>query len=623
MATTSQFPIRVIDVSETAKDDRRGVVFRKPIDWQFHVISHTWSKSVRDLSEEIANMIERETLKAEGLSRERDTLPSAEHLYGKFFEDADLSDRQSFQELKQLLCWLAGDGVKSVWMDALCINQTDDAEKEAEIANMGNYYRNSVACYVLPHGVGRYAPAVDPSLDDHLFGERDLPRWFYRVWTLQEWLLPPKVVFLMGDMKVQEIRLINAFILLSKSKWDIDSPSSELTGFCNCCVTSTDSITKKRRGMLHEYVVKQQRSHLLDSMKESDNPCSVCGSLPLITKAVSVYSAGKNRDVYFVAEEAYTEVLVILGMLGILSETLLMKFINLRKSTLSHGYKKDVCHVLDAWEVLYQSCGRDCSANNDEDRILGIKGLLGANSKTQVRTKLKLEQQVIVAARKHHGFARALCVLNKNIFMQEPGLSWAADLKRLSSPSVVSDLTTILFPHFPVSKYWPLMEIEKVSEAGLFLLARVGQARLCVSPKGSQKPCTSYMLSIPGGPAIPCQTRQTFNGTDDGDEDTIIFNSSRLPCKNAALVSSFDFDVWTIPLQTHSIIGKRSHAELLFMLCVGGDVTHLHNLAVLSSSTELLHKLCSWERQSCVISGYGLDVPEHCLRNAVVTYKPS
>ncbi|KAH7297262.1 hypothetical protein KP509_26G062300 [Ceratopteris richardii] len=130
------------------------------------------------------------------------------------------------------------------------------------------------------------------------------------------------------------------------------------------------------------------------------------------------------------------------------------------------------------------------------------------------------------------------------------------------------------------------------------------------------------MLSIPGGPIIPCETRQALDGTDDGDHDTIIFNSSRLPCKNAALVSSFDFDVWTIPLQTHSIIGKRSHAELLFMLCVGGDVTHLHNLAVLSCSTEFLHKLCSWERQNCVISGYGLDVPEHCLRNAVVRYKP-
>ncbi|KAH7297263.1 hypothetical protein KP509_26G062400 [Ceratopteris richardii] len=136
--------------------------------------------------------------------------------------------------------------------------------------------------------------------------------------------------------------------------------------------------------MLHEYVVKQQRCHLLDSMKESENPCCVCGSLPLITKTASVYSAGKNRDVYFLAEEAYTPVLVILGMLGIVSETLLLKLINLRKFTLSHGCKKDVCHVLDAWEVLYQSCGRDCSANNDEDRILVIKGLLGANSKTQV-----------------------------------------------------------------------------------------------------------------------------------------------------------------------------------------------------------------------------------------------
>ncbi|KAH7297258.1 hypothetical protein KP509_26G062000 [Ceratopteris richardii] len=181
-------------------------------------------------------MIKRETPKEEDMSHECDTLPSAEYLYEKFFEDADLSDRPCFQELKQLLSWLAGDGVESIWMDALCINQTDDAEKEAEITNMGSYYRNSIACYVLPHGVGRYAPAVDPRVDDHLFGGRDLPRWFYRIWTLQEWFLPTKVVFLMGDMEVQEIRLINAFIILSKSKWDFNtSLSSELTGFCNCC----------------------------------------------------------------------------------------------------------------------------------------------------------------------------------------------------------------------------------------------------------------------------------------------------------------------------------------------------------------------------------------------------
>ncbi|KAH7297254.1 hypothetical protein KP509_26G061600 [Ceratopteris richardii] len=149
MSTSKQFPspIRLIDVSETAKDGQRGVVFRKAKHWRFHIVSHTWSKSVRDLSEEIAKMIKHETPKEEGMSHERDTLmPNAEYLYEKLLEDADLSDRSCFQELKQLLSWLAGDGVESIWMDALCINQTDDAEKEAEIANMGSYYRNSIAC---------------------------------------------------------------------------------------------------------------------------------------------------------------------------------------------------------------------------------------------------------------------------------------------------------------------------------------------------------------------------------------------------------------------------------------------------------------------------------------------
>ncbi|KAH7297259.1 hypothetical protein KP509_26G062100 [Ceratopteris richardii] len=307
-------------------------------------------------------------------------------------------------------------------------------------------------------------------------------------------------------------------------------------------------------------------------------------------------------------------------MVGVVSETYMTNLITLRKFMMSHDYEKDVCNLLDAWEVLYQSCRRDCSANNDEDRILGIRGLLGADSKTQVRTKLKLEQQVIGAARRHRGFARALCVLNKYIFVQEPGLSWAADLKRLSSPSLLRDLTSILFPHSSISKYWPLMEIEKVSEAGLFLLARVGQGRLCLLPDGSRKLC-AYTLSIPGIPTLPYQAWETIDDAD-GDDDTILFNSSRLPCKNAAHISSFEFDVWIIPLQTYSFGGQRNLAELLFMLCVGGDVKNLHNLAVLPGSIYFLHELCSWQQQNCVVSGYGLDVPEHCLRNPVVRYKP-
>ncbi|KAH7297255.1 hypothetical protein KP509_26G061700 [Ceratopteris richardii] len=110
----------------------------------------------------------------------------------------------------------------------------------------------------------------------------------------------------MGDMEVQEIRLINAFIILSKSKWDFNtSLSSELTGFCNCCLTSRKFLINDLRNMLHEYIIRKQQSQLLDSMKESDSPCSVCGSLPLITKSVSMYTAGEERNVSFLDEEAY------------------------------------------------------------------------------------------------------------------------------------------------------------------------------------------------------------------------------------------------------------------------------------------------------------------------------
>ncbi|CAF4127699.1 unnamed protein product [Adineta steineri] len=72
-----------------------------------------------------------------------------------------------------------------VWIDALCINQqsVSSEEKEREIPNMGKYYQDATECIIFPDGL---------KLDADILPDGKLPRWFYRSWTLQEYLLYKK-----------------------------------------------------------------------------------------------------------------------------------------------------------------------------------------------------------------------------------------------------------------------------------------------------------------------------------------------------------------------------------------------------------------------------------------------
>lgn len=79
--------------------------------------------------------------------------------------------------------------MERVWFDALCINQMDTGEKDREICHMGAYYALSQGCYVSCHGIGVGYHALD-------CGTGDVPRWFTRVWTIQECILPRKLTFI-------------------------------------------------------------------------------------------------------------------------------------------------------------------------------------------------------------------------------------------------------------------------------------------------------------------------------------------------------------------------------------------------------------------------------------------
>lgn len=567
-------PIRVVDVAATLREGEKGIIFKATgKDWRFHVISHTWSESVRDLSKEMAQCIQQTSSRAE---------EAAASSYNAVFRDADLRDCKCYLELRELLGCLRSDGVEAVWMDALCINQTDVQEKDAEIGRMGDYYGKSRGCYVLPHGVGHYTQ--DVPTDHQEDPDRDLPRWFYRVWTLQEWLLPKYLRFIMGHLEPESLYCINSYILDRSS-----------VGFCKCCV--------KNLGVRSPESRQQHESIPTDQIIVKDEACTVCGSKPLIMRA------GPMSNMYFLHEDAYIQVLFLLGIIGDESIYRCIKLMTVREQH---------CREFEPWEVLFQSCGRDCSPTHQEDRILGILGLLGADGTRQVRTKLSLEEQVVHAGNQHHNLALALCILNKEVFFQKPGLSWAADLARLSTLANRRKFSSTLFPHFLVSKFWELVSIRGVSDRGLVASARVARARLCILR-------TSYhRLRIPGAVSELRWPMKTSLG-----DSYIDVNSSRLPCINASQISSMELDVWIIPLGTYGLSGTRSDKilQLILMLCVGqhpSSCHQLHNLAVgafphftlPANSDEFLTQ----PMQEILVGGYGMDVPEDCLLNTCVKY---
>ncbi|KAL0564109.1 hypothetical protein V5O48_017945 [Marasmius crinis-equi] len=75
-------------------------------------------------------------------------------------------------------------GSKYLWLDRLCIIQTDHADKNWQIKKMNYVYSSCLVCIVLPDGIG------------HLVDLDKKTSWINRGWTLQEAAAPKQVVVL-------------------------------------------------------------------------------------------------------------------------------------------------------------------------------------------------------------------------------------------------------------------------------------------------------------------------------------------------------------------------------------------------------------------------------------------
>ncbi|KAJ1562265.1 hypothetical protein HK096_000383, partial [Nowakowskiella sp. JEL0078] len=81
-------------------------------------------------------------------------------------------------------------GFEYLWIDVLCIDQNlDKLKKMKEAANMNTYYSYASTCLI-------YLESPNQEKQFNLEGLSKIPKWFTRVWTLQEGWLPMQCLYL-------------------------------------------------------------------------------------------------------------------------------------------------------------------------------------------------------------------------------------------------------------------------------------------------------------------------------------------------------------------------------------------------------------------------------------------
>lgn len=158
MPSSRGTPIRLIDVEESfLRDSVVTVCYR--FDMEYTSVSHPSSSNIMEISYGCAKMhgtyeqkLERYVTSLGGLNESR--------------------------ELKHLLNDMIAHRVHYCWIDALCIDQSNDEEVSPQILSMASIYNIAKQTVVYT----RYIGATQNILDR----EDMLGRWFSRVWTFQE-----------------------------------------------------------------------------------------------------------------------------------------------------------------------------------------------------------------------------------------------------------------------------------------------------------------------------------------------------------------------------------------------------------------------------------------------------
>ncbi|MCO5571498.1 hypothetical protein L7F22_025238 [Adiantum nelumboides] len=422
-------PLRLIDVEAIIRNrNAGGVVFTRQRRW--HVISHTWSADVRKLSDIIGERLRSAAARTaqwpEGGEDDPVPVVGQYRSYEKLFETARFEKESSYQKLVKFLIILRSDGVRWVWFDAVCINQQDKKEKEREIEQMGMYYERSVGCHVVHHGIGRGFEVLLRADEEDDHGEVEekesmLPRWFSRAWTFQEWILPPKITFVM-DLATMEQILARAAHAILLNEYERDQS-------CSCCFFETSLSPSYVRScmMKHPYVDATTASYEGSAKVEIREDDADLASLPKNRTSkccrLSInephFRRIPNRRSWYFADD--------LGFAFLVRVKLQMKKLIIIADdsyNLSRAKEKEMALSDEEYELtrrmeikgyfrgesdysitkekkirltIEEMQVRNCS--NPEDRVLSVLKMLGVEGVMQVRSGKSLEEQIINLAR--------------------------------------------------------------------------------------------------------------------------------------------------------------------------------------------------------------------------------
>lgn len=587
-------PLRVIDVLATIHSDSGNIRFKAAQGWGFHVISHTWSKGIRDLSQKIGEQVSQNLEKQQQEQRSRDA-------YSHAFSEADFSLDSCYQQLREFLRLLAADAVTQIWFDALCIDQTNVEEKSREIRNMGAYYSRSQGCYVLTHGVGE---------GYQLWGKEaprgtELPRWFTRVWTLQEFLLPSRLIFIMEGLDQRFIALVNGLVREKSKK-----------GLCRCfCVNWSWEEKRKLKMAVPEYLeawagnfkllddrcyyelpedqLVVTAAHEIDvetvdpqqnlEIVSSNVVCAQCHSLPMIRKAQYTMPATNSSSIcntiYLVDRGAYLAIMECdYGMtqkhtagpnIGGLHTAPTGPSVH----ALSHLLA--VYKSLQGWrpsQVISEVGQRNCTV--EEDRVLGILGLLsiGSGELSQLRSGKGFQAQLVELAKVcSPRILIELCGMDVKACCTV-GMSWAPDFH---DPTGMQNIKWSMYVR---DRLQVEMERQQVTAAGsLKLLAKVVSGHVIPStalPPPAKE--TEFMQSFPRyGSPLPSYFLVIPRFVDTPELGSVMLASTSTSCSfiPLTLMATNTGGVLTLHFEFHFSIGHshRGYLELPLPIIINND----------------------------------------------------
>ncbi|KAJ7524937.1 hypothetical protein O6H91_17G028500 [Diphasiastrum complanatum] len=568
-------PIRLINLPQTL-DKQGGICFTKPTGWEFHIISHTWSQDLQTWSSKISNLLRCRAAclplwssKIGDLLRSRRVCSQTQSdSYNELFESQDFSKDKGYDFFVGFLRILRADGVENVWFDALCINQADVKERSREIKHMGSYYSRSLACYVWTHGVGQGF-----NLWSEKEGRACLPRWFSRVWTFQELLLPKNIIFVARLKKEERQLLINS-------------------GSVMCLVERAAYLDLMDRAG-HELIARKDEQTLLRLHRKDEE---------------------NLLRLYSLVREAHGDLddLAILRVHGLLEQRA--------------GAEETVAlKVFEPQVVLGEIGERECS--HDEDRVLSILGLLGVEEIAPVRAGKSLRYQILALATSlvETGRTELLLKLCSAPFLSDyeaaAGMSWVPPFKVPSSlrneyrDSFLEVCTNLSFQ--------PLAHVQSLTPSGLTLSCHLFKAKVSLlspSTQATSSPLPTLGLSLPHDPhttypLLSHSSSHQLSLTSPPDSTADLMGSLLLQAKAMDSISkspTFSFHVWLLLLTSSGDDGN------VFMACVGKHINRLHKVGIIIIPQDPHYNTVSEEeRKTCTIGGFGKYLPTNLLTSQI------